>query len=93
MAYAHFFACRHEEAWKLADTAVRQQPNYVAAQIVLTIANVAIGRPEEARQCCAVVMKLDPARRLSDPKTRAPFRRPTDIRKYDEACRAAGIPE
>jgi adenylate cyclase len=93
MAHAHFFAGRHEEGWKLADESVRRQPNYVAGQVALMLSNVAIGRLEEARQCCAVVMKLDPGRRLSAEVTRAPFRRPQDIRKHEEACRAAGIPE
>ena len=93
MAYAHFFAGRPDEGWKLADESVRQQPNYVAGQAALMITNVALGRMEEARQCCALVVKLDPARRMSNEKTRAPFRRPQDIKKHVDACRAAGMPE
>jgi adenylate cyclase len=93
MAYAHFFAGRHEEAWKLADAAVRQQPNYVAGQVIMMMSNVATGRLEAARQCSTVVTKLDPSRRVSGEIARAPFRRPQDIKKHEEACRAAGLPE
>ncbi len=93
MAYAHFFAGRYEESWRLADEAVRQQPNYVAGLIALMMSNVAMGRLEEARRCCTLVVKLDPGRRMSDGTTRAPFRRPQDVKKHEDACRAAGMPE
>jgi adenylate cyclase len=93
MAYAHFFAGRHEEAWKLADAAIRQQPHYVAGLVVMMVSHVVTGRVDDAQKTCALVIKLDPARRVFGENARAPFRRPQDVMKLEEACRAAGMPE
>jgi adenylate cyclase len=93
MAYAHFFAGRHEEASKLAATATQQQPNYLAGQRIMMACHAVMGRLDEARASCATVMQIDPSQRVSGNKARAPFQRPEDIKKLKEAFLIAGMPE
>jgi TolB-like protein/class 3 adenylate cyclase len=93
MAYAHFFAGRNDEASALATNVVRQQPNYLAAQLVMMACHAVAGRIDEARQACAAVLRIDPTQRISGSNARAPFRRPQDIDKLEQAFRIAGMPE
>jgi adenylate cyclase len=93
MAYAHFFAGRNDEASVLATDVVRQQPNYLAGRRIMTACHAMAGRIDEARQACAVAMRIDPTQRISVSNARAPFRRPQDIDKLAQAFRIAGMPE
>jgi adenylate cyclase len=93
MAYAHFFAGRNDEASVWAANVVRQQPNYLAGLRIMTACHAMAGRIEEARQACAVAMRIDPTQRISVSNARAPFRRPQDIDKLAQAFRIAGMPE
>jgi TolB-like protein/class 3 adenylate cyclase/tetratricopeptide (TPR) repeat protein len=93
MAYAHFFAGRNDEASALATNVVRQQPNYLAAQLVMMACHAVAGRIGEARQACAAVLRIDPTQRISGSNARAPFRRPQDLDKLAQAFRIAGMPE
>jgi adenylate cyclase len=93
MAYAHFFAGRNDEASALATNVVRQQPNYLAAQLVMMACHAIAGRIDEARQACAAVLRIDPTQRISVSSARAPFRRPQDVDKLEQAFRIAGMPE
>jgi len=51
------------------------------------------GRIEDARQACAAVLRIDPTQRISGSNARAPFRRPQDIDRLEQAFRIAGMPE
>jgi adenylate cyclase len=93
MAYAHFFAGRNDEASALATNVVRQQPNYLAAQLAMMACHAVAGRIDEARQACAAVLRIDPTQRISVPSARAPFRLPQDVEKLSQAFRIAGMPE
>jgi adenylate cyclase len=93
LAFAHFFAGRHEEASSWAATAVGQQPNYVAAHRIMMACHAMSGQVEKARQECVLVLQLDPTQRIAGIKDRASFRRSEDIEKLARAFRIAGIPE
>jgi TolB-like protein/class 3 adenylate cyclase/tetratricopeptide (TPR) repeat protein len=93
MAYAHFFAGRNDEASALATGVVRQQPNFVPGQRIMMACHAVAGRLDEARQACAAALRIDPTQRISVSKARAPFRRPQDIEKLEQAFRIAGMPE
>jgi adenylate cyclase len=93
MAYAHFFAGRNDEASALATNVARQQPNYLAGRRIMMACHAVAGRIDDARQACAVAMRIDPAQRISISSVRAPFRRPQDIDKLAQAFRIAGMPE
>ena len=93
MAYAHFFAGRNDEALVWATNVVRQQPNYLAGQRIMMACHAMAGRIDQARQACAVAMRIDPTQRISVSNARAPFRRWEDIGKLAQAFRIAGMPE
>jgi adenylate cyclase len=93
MAYAHFFAGRNDEASALVTDVVRQQPNFVPGQRIMMACHAVAGRIDEARQACAAALRIDPTQRISVSSARAPFRRPQDIDRLEEAFRIAGMPE
>jgi adenylate cyclase len=93
MAYAHFFAGRNDEASALATGVVRQQPNFIPGQRIMMACHAVAGRIDEARQACAAALRIDPTQRISVSNARAPFRRPQDIDKLEQAFRIAGMPE
>jgi adenylate cyclase len=93
MAYAHFFAGRNAEASALATDVVRQQANFVPGQRIMMACHAMAGRIDEARQACAAALRIDPTQRISVSNARAPFRRPQDIDKLEQAFRIAGMPE
>jgi adenylate cyclase len=92
-AYAHFFAGRNDEASALATVVVRQQPNFVPGQRIMMACHAVAGRIDEARQACAAALRIDPTQRISVSGARAPFRRPQDVDKLEQAFRVAGMPE
>jgi TolB-like protein/class 3 adenylate cyclase len=93
MAYAHFFAGRNDEASALVTDVVRQQPNFVPGQRIMMACHAVAGRIDEARQACAAALRIDPTQRISVSRARAPFRRPQDVDRLEQAFRIAGMPE
>jgi len=93
LANAHFLAGRNEEASSWAATAVRQQPNYVAAQRIMMACHAMSGNLEKAREACALVLQLDPTQRIARMKDKTLFRRTQDIERLAQAYRIAGMPE
>jgi tetratricopeptide (TPR) repeat protein len=93
LAFAHFFAGRHEEASSWAAIAVQQQPNNVAARRITMACHAMSGRVGEARQACVLALQLDPTQRIAGIKDRGPYRRSEDIEKLARAFRIAGMPE
>jgi TolB-like protein/class 3 adenylate cyclase len=93
LANAYFLAGRNEEASSWAATAIRQQPNYVAAQRIMMACHAMSGHLEKARQACALALQLDPTQRIAEVKDRTLFRRAQDIERLAQAYRIAGMPE
>jgi len=92
-AFAHFQEGRHEEAWRLAERASREQPSYVTALRIAAASNAAAGRFDEARKHVARALRLDPDLRLSNLTERVSTLRPDVFAKYVDALRKAGLPE
>jgi TolB-like protein len=93
LANAHFLAGRNEEASSWAATAIRQQPNYVAAQRIMMACHATSGHLEKARQTCALALQLDPTQRIARMKDLTLFRRAQDVERLAQAYRIAGMPE
>ena len=92
-ALAHFLAGRYDEAWPLAERALREQPYYLSVIRIAAVSNAFAGRLEEARKDIARALQLDPDLRVSNLKDRlGPFR-PEGLAKYVEGLRKAGLPE
>ncbi len=90
---SHLLAGRYDEAASWVEIALRDQPNNVAAVRNSAASNALAGRFEEAQKAMTRLRQLDPARRISNLKDVAPFRRPEDLARYEEGLRKAGLPE
>jgi TolB-like protein len=93
MAYAHFFAGRHEDCLSWAVRAAQRQPNYPPAQRAVMAGLAMTGRVAEARRTCDAILQADPLFCISGFKNKSVFRRPHDIEKLEQAWRIAGVPE
>lgn len=93
MAYAHFFAGRHEDCLACATSALRQRPDFPGARRAAMAGLAMAGRVAEASQARSAVMLIDPNFRISDIVGSRGFRRPEDIEKLVQAFRIAGVPE
>jgi hypothetical protein len=60
---------------------------------VAAAANARLGRRDEAHTAIARMGQIDPAFRMCDVRKVAPFRRPTDLEKFEDSLRKAGLPE
>src|SRR5215475_6591575 len=92
-AFAHFLAGRHDEATTWANGALREQPNYPAANRILAASNALSGRMNEAREAMAHLRELDPSLRISNLAEVFPLRRSEDLAKFADGLRKAGLPE
>jgi tetratricopeptide (TPR) repeat protein len=93
LAYAHFFACRNEEAWVWAEKALRQRPDWLTALRISAACHAVAGRVDQARKLVAHMLELDPALRISNLQGLPPLRRAVDFARWSEALRIAGLPE
>jgi TolB-like protein len=93
IAYAHFFAGRHEEASAWAERAVRANPDYLTGLRGAAVSHAMAGRLDRARKLLAHMRELAPALRVSKLPDLLPFRRPADFAKWERALRMAGLPE
>jgi adenylate cyclase len=92
-AFAHFLAGRYDEAIRWANSALREQPNYPAANRVLAASNALAGHLSEAREVMAHLRALDPSLRVSNLSEVFPLRRGYDLAKFAEGLRKAGLPD
>lgn len=92
MACAQFLAGRYEEGSSWAKIIMQQHPNFLGAHRITVACHAMAGRVQEARQACAVALAMDPTQRISDIKSRTPYRKPS-VEKFAEAFRIAGMPE
>jgi TolB-like protein/Tfp pilus assembly protein PilF len=92
-ASAHFFAGRYAEASTWAETAVRDQPNFLLAWCTAAASNALAGRTVEAGRAMARLRQLDPELRLSNLEDLLTLRQPEHIAKWGEGLRRAGLPE
>lgn len=93
IAFAHFLACRYDEAVKWAETALRERPNYLAAIRELAAAHAMAGRAGDAQKAMNRLRQIDPGMRVSTVKDWVPFRRADDLEKLQDGLRKAGLPD
>ena len=91
-ALAHFFAGRYGEASSWAETAVREQSNFLVSRCVAAASGALAGRLAEAEKAMAHLRELNPALRLSNIRDLVPLRRSEDFNRWAEGLRIAGLP-
>ena len=92
-AWGHFFSGRYDESALLAETAVREQPNFLVANCIAAASNALADRPAEAAKAMARLRQFNPDLRLSNLKALIPLRRSEDFERWAQGLRKAGLPE
>jgi TolB-like protein/Tfp pilus assembly protein PilF len=92
-AWAHLLAGRYDEARSWAQSALREQPDYINALYVLATANALSDHAEEAGEAAAQLLRLDPDPHVAHLRRRYPFHRAQDLERVAEGLRRAGLPE
>jgi TolB-like protein len=93
VAFAHFFAGRHDEACTWATMALRER-HFQPALRIAAASNALAGRIEKAREAVAHLRRINPSLRLSNLKASSAIqRRPEFFTLYREAMRKAGLPD
>jgi adenylate cyclase len=94
IAHAHFFLGRYDEAASWAALALQTNPDFQAGIRISAAINGIAGRPEEAHETVARLLRLNPALRVSNLKhVLGPYRRAEDLALYEEGLQKAGLPE
>lgn len=93
LSWAHFVAGHYNEAVALGRRAIRQQPNFQPGLRIFAAACVKVGNLNEARAAIARMRELSPTFRVSNIKDAITLRRAEDLAAYEDALRAAGLPE
>jgi len=94
ICYAHFFLEHYDEAVSWGERAYRLRPRHAPILRVTAAAYAMSGDLAKARAYGARAIEVDPVfSTLSRIKDLAPFRRPQDLTKFEEALRLAGLPE
>ena len=92
-AFAHFLAGRYDEASGWANRALREQPNYPAANRILAASNALAGNLSAAQEAMARLRELDPSLRVANLSEVYPLRQAEDLAKFAEGLRKAGLPD
>jgi len=94
IAWAHFIACRHDEAAQWAGRALLGLPNYAGALRVAVAAHALADRLDAARAVLARLCEVDPTFRVSNFDDRMFFIRQPEVRaRFVDGLRRAGLPE
>jgi tetratricopeptide (TPR) repeat protein len=92
-AFGHFVAARYDQAFSVAETAVREQPNFLVGQCFVAACGALSGKLPEAEKAMARVRQLNPTLRISNLKEFLPFGRQEDFGPWADGLRRAGLPE
>jgi len=92
-ASAHLFAGRYPEASTWAEAAVREQRSFLLVLCTAAASNALAGQTVEAARAMARLRQLDPNSRLANIRDLVTLRRPSDVAKWEEGLRKAGLPE
>jgi TolB-like protein/tetratricopeptide (TPR) repeat protein len=92
-AYAHFFAGRLQEATTWAETAIRENANFLPVTAIAATSYALTGQIEKAKVAMERLRQINPKLRLSTLKDEFAFRRGEDMARLTEGLRIAGLPD
>lgn len=93
VALGHFFCGHEDEAYRCAEAALREKPNFILAAGMAAASAVVCGRSDDAEKAMARLREIDPARSISNLKDWLAFQRPEEFDRWADALRKAGLPE
>ena len=91
-AYAHFFDGNYTEALSWAKTAMRRRPDLFIVCAAAASGALA-GRDADAEVAMTCLRRVDPTLRISNLRDQFPFRRASDLARWADGLRKAGLPE
>jgi hypothetical protein len=83
----------HDDALVWADKAVQENPNYLIVNCIAAASHAFAGHQKKAGEAVSRMLQIDPSIHISKIKELFPLRRSTDLAKYEESLRKAGLPE
>jgi TolB-like protein len=92
MAYASLFAGQHDDASRLAMSAIRERPNYMTGLRVAAASHALAGRMADSKLLATQMRDLDPHLRLSALPHLLPLQS-ADLSRWADALRSAGMPD
>jgi TolB-like protein/class 3 adenylate cyclase len=92
-AYAHFFAGRYQEASSWAETAMRENANFLPVTAIASASLALAGQMDKAKDAMQRLRQIDPRLRISTLQEEFTFRRVEDMARLAEGLRTAGLPE
>lgn len=92
-AWGYLFQGRYEEAWRWAEAAVRQQPNFFIGLCVAAASAALTGNMAAAQDAMTRLRATHPGLTLATLPGLQPIRRPQDYERWAEGLRRAGLPE
>jgi TolB-like protein/predicted TPR repeat methyltransferase len=92
-AHAHFFLGAYDDASAWADKAVQENPSYLIVNCIAAASHALAGHQEKAAQAVGRMLQIDPTLQISKIKEVFPLRRSSDLAKYEEGLRRAGLSE
>jgi TolB-like protein len=92
MAYASFFAGNHDDASRLALTAIRERPSYMTGLRVAAASHSLAGRAADSKMLAMRMRDLDPHLSLSMLPHLLPLRS-ADLSRWTDALRSVGLPD
>jgi len=91
--FAHFVAGNLQQAYALAEDALRVQPNFLVGTCVAAASAGLAGMSPQAEKAMARLRGINPNLRLANLSELLPLRRPVDIERWAEGLRRAGLAE
>jgi len=91
LGLSYAYTGQYDEAIKLCEKAVRQEPNDLLARVVMTVVYSWSGQDEKARVEAAEVLRIQPKFSLEKFKKKLTYKREEDTEKFIGALRKAGL--
>ena len=92
-AWGYLFQGRYEDAWRWAEAAVRQQPNFFIGICIAAASAALTGNMAAAEDAMRRLRATNPGLTLKTLPRLQPIRRPQDYERWAEGLRRAGLPE
>jgi tetratricopeptide (TPR) repeat protein len=92
-AFGHFVSVRYDQAFSLAEIALREQPNFLFGQCVAAASGALANKLPQAETAMTQVHRLNPALHVANLRDFTPFARQEDFDRWAEGLRRAGLPE
>jgi len=93
LGHAYFLLEQYEEAISQFEKVIESNPHYHDGHLALAAAYGLAGRIDDAEWEAEEVLSLQPDFTLSDNLRRTPYKDPTDLERWIEGLRRAGLPE